>query len=40
MISLITFDLKFSSIQTTPDLLPSDIIGTYLIEEGKSGREL
>lgn len=33
-------DLKFSRVQNTPDLMPSDILGTYLIEEGKSGREL
>jgi len=26
-------NLKFSRIQCTPDLMPSDIIGTYLIEE-------
>ncbi|MBT5021186.1 MoxR family ATPase [Candidatus Woesearchaeota archaeon] len=26
-------DLKFSRIQSTPDLMPSDITGTYLIEE-------
>ncbi len=30
-------DLKFSRIQNTPDLMPSDITGTYIIEEtGKS----
>lgn len=28
-------DLKFSRIQNTPDLMPSDIIGTYIIEEDK-----
>jgi MoxR-like ATPase len=28
-------DLKFSRIQNTPDLMPSDIIGTYVIEEDK-----
>ncbi|MBU1198496.1 MAG: MoxR family ATPase [Nanoarchaeota archaeon] len=28
-------DLKFSRIQNTPDLMPSDIIGTYVIEEEK-----
>lgn len=28
-------DLKFSRIQATPDLLPSDITGTYIIEEEK-----
>ncbi|MBI4020255.1 MAG: MoxR family ATPase [Candidatus Aenigmarchaeota archaeon] len=26
-------DLKFARVQNTPDLLPSDIIGTYIIEE-------
>jgi MoxR-like ATPase len=26
-------DLKFSRIQNTPDLMPSDITGTYIIEE-------
>ena len=26
-------DLKFSRIQSTPDLMPSDITGTYIIEE-------
>ena len=26
-------DLKFSRIQSTPDLMPSDILGTYLIDE-------
>jgi MoxR-like ATPase len=32
-------NLKFSRIQNTPDLMPSDITGTYLIEEtsGKRG---
>jgi MoxR-like ATPase len=29
------FDLKFSRIQNTPDLMPSDVIGTYIIEEEK-----
>jgi len=28
-------DLKFSRIQSTPDLMPSDIVGTYVIEEEK-----
>src|SRR4030067_298462 len=28
-----TLDLKFSRIQFTPDLMPSDITGTELIEE-------
>jgi MoxR-like ATPase len=26
-------DLKFSRVQSTPDLMPSDILGTYLIDE-------
>jgi MoxR-like ATPase len=26
-------DLKFSRIQNTPDLMPSDVVGTYLIDE-------
>jgi len=30
-------DLKFSRIQSTPDLMPSDITGTYIITE-KSGK--
>lgn len=32
-------DLRFSRIQGTPDLLPSDVIGTYLIEESKGRKE-
>ncbi|MBT7928505.1 AAA family ATPase, partial [Candidatus Peregrinibacteria bacterium] len=32
-------DLKFSRIQSTPDLLPSDITGTYIIEESNSGKK-
>lgn len=28
-------DLEYSRIQSTPDLMPSDILGTYLIEEDK-----
>jgi MoxR-like ATPase len=31
-------DLKFSRIQCTPDLMPSDITGTYVIEE-KNGKK-
>ena len=31
-------DLKFSRIQNTPDLMPSDIIGTYIIEETSAGK--
>ena len=32
-------DLKFSRIQFTPDLMPSDIIGTEMIEEDSLSRE-
>ena len=31
-------DLQFSRIQFTPDLMPSDIVGTHIINEGTSGR--
>lgn len=31
-------DLKFSRIQNTPDLMPSDITGTYIIEESNGKR--
>lgn len=31
-------DLKFSRIQSTPDLMPSDITGTYIIEEASGGK--
>lgn len=31
-------DLKFSRVQNTPDLMPSDITGTYIIEETSSGK--
>ena len=31
-------DLKFSRIQFTPDLMPADIIGTNIMEEGDNGR--
>ena len=31
-------DLKFSRIQSTPDLMPSDITGTYIIEETTGGK--
>ncbi len=31
-------DLKFSRIQFTPDLMPADIIGTNIMEEGEDGR--
>jgi MoxR-like ATPase len=32
-------DLKFNRIQGTPDLLPSDITGTYIIDESKGKKE-
>ena len=32
-------DLNFSRIQNTPDLMPSDITGTYIITEEKGKRE-
>lgn len=32
-------DLRFSRIQGTPDLLPSDITGTYIIDDSKGKRE-
>jgi len=31
-------DLRFSRIQNTPDLMPSDITGTYIIEESSGKR--
>src|SRR5687768_15431404 len=31
------FDLKFSRIQFTPDLMPSDVIGTNVLVLGESG---
>jgi len=34
-----SMDLKFSRIQNTPDLMPSDITGTYIITEEKGKRE-
>ena len=33
-----TLDLKFSRIQFTPDLMPSDITGTDIIQESAEGR--
>lgn len=33
-----SMDLSFSRIQNTPDLMPSDITGTYIIEEQKDGK--
>lgn len=32
-------DLKFNRIQCTPDLMPSDITGTYVVEEKGGGKE-
>jgi len=32
-------DLKFSRIQNTPDLMPSDVTGTYIIEESSGKRQ-
>ncbi|MBI2144586.1 MoxR family ATPase [Candidatus Woesearchaeota archaeon] len=32
-------DLRFSRIQNTPDLMPSDITGTYILEESNGKRE-
>ena len=32
-------DLKFSRIQCTPDLMPSDITGTYIVEGHAGGKE-
>ncbi|MCX7680895.1 MAG: MoxR family ATPase [Anaerolineae bacterium] len=31
-------DLKFARIQFTPDLMPADIVGTDILEEGQDGR--
>src|SRR5215468_7736280 len=31
-------DLKFARIQFTPDLMPSDIVGTDILEETEDGR--
>ena len=33
-----TMDLTFSRIQFTPDLMPMDITGTEILQEGQSGR--
>jgi len=32
-------DLKFRRIQCTPDLMPSDVTGTYIVEEDAAGRK-
>ena len=34
------FDLQFSRIQFTPDLMPSDIVGTEILQETENGRKL
>ena len=33
-------DLEFKRIQFTPDLMPSDITGTEILDEGQGGRQL
>jgi MoxR-like ATPase len=33
-----TVDLEFSRIQFTPDLMPADIVGTQIIEDGEDGK--
>ena len=32
-------DLKFNRVQNTPDLMPSDVIGTSILEEGAGGKK-
>lgn len=32
-------DLKFRRIQCTPDLMPSDVTGTYIVEEDSTGKK-
>jgi len=34
------FDLKFQRVQFTPDLMPADITGTEILQDGESGRQL
>jgi len=34
------FHLKFSRIQFTPDLMPADITGTEILQEGEGGRHM
>jgi MoxR-like ATPase len=34
------FHLKFQRIQFTPDLMPADITGTEILQDGESGRKL
>ncbi|HML20842.1 MAG TPA: MoxR family ATPase [Aggregatilinea sp.] len=33
-------DLKFARVQFTPDLMPADILGTNIMEEGEDGRRM
>ncbi|MCB9738091.1 MAG: MoxR family ATPase [Deltaproteobacteria bacterium] len=33
-------DLEFSRVQFTPDLMPTDIVGTHMLAEGAGGRTL
>src|SRR6478736_7889717 len=35
-----TLDLKFNRVQFTPDLMPSDILGTNMINENTEGRRV
>jgi MoxR-like ATPase len=35
-----TLGITYQRIQFTPDLLPSDITGSYVLEEGEGGREM
>ena len=35
-----TLDLKFNRVQFTPDLMPSDILGTNMINENEDGRRV
>src|SRR5438132_9661115 len=35
-----TLDLKFNRVQFTPDLMPSDILGTNMINENEAGRRV
>src|SRR5215510_4053444 len=32
--------LDFKRVQFTPDLMPSDILGTHILQEGHAGREM
>src|SRR5215831_12414083 len=34
------FHLKFQRIQFTPDLMPADITGTEILQEGEGGRKM